>query len=201
MLKQIFDYLFSLSGLILLLPIIFIVSLISMISQGFPVLFFHQRLGKDGISFTMIKFRTMKNGPSLSAKHDITRLTKWGRFLRRTSIDELPVLINVLKGEMSLVGPRPLPIKYLSRFNSFQLNRLNVKPGITGLAQINGRNLLSWDEKFKYDIDYVNEHSFLLDIIIIFKTIKVLFSEKNVKAKDQEIMPEFMGSKSKRDKD
>tara|TARA_B100001750_G_C15479810_1_gene584704 strand:+ start:238 stop:756 length:519 start_codon:yes stop_codon:yes gene_type:complete len=172
-----------------------------MISQGFPVLFFHQRLGKDGISFTMIKFRTMKNGPSLSAKHDITRLTKWGRFLRRTSIDELPVLINVLKGEMSLVGPRPLPIKYLSRFNSFQLNRLNVKPGITGLAQINGRNLLSWDEKFKYDIDYVNEHSFLLDIIIIFKTIKVLFSEKNVKAKDQEIMPEFMGSKSKRDKD
>ena len=201
MAKQIFDFLFSLLGLIVLLPIIFIVALISFINQGFPVLFFHKRLGKDGISFTMIKFRTMKNGPSLSANHDITRLTKWGRLLRKTSIDELPVLINVLKGEMSLVGPRPLPIKYLSRFNSFQLNRLNVKPGITGLAQINGRNLLSWDERFKYDIDYVNEHSFFLDIKIIFKTIIVLVSEKSVRAKDQEIMPEFMGSKSKRDQD
>ena len=201
MVKQIFDFLLSFFGLIVLFPILLIISLISIITQGFPVLFFHERLGKDGNSFTMIKFRTMTNGPSISAEHDSTRLTKWGRFLRQTSIDELPVLINVLKGEMSLVGPRPLPIKYFSRFNSFQLKRLNVKPGITGLAQINGRNLLSWDEKFRYDINYVNDYSFLLDIKIIIKTIIVLLFKKNVRAKDQEIMPEFMGSKSKGDKD
>ena len=199
--KQIFDFLLSFFGLIVLFPILLIISLISIINQGFPVLFFHERLGKDGNSFTMIKFRTMTNEPSISAEHDSTRLTKWGRFLRQTSIDELPVLINVLKGEMSLVGPRPLPIKYFSRFNSFQLKRLNVKPGITGLAQINGRNLLSWDEKFRYDINYVNDYSFLLDIKIIIKTIIVLLFKKNVRAKDQEIMPEFMGSKSKEDKD
>ena len=198
--KQIFDFLLSFFGLIVLLPILLFISLISIISQGFPVLFFHERLGKDGTSFTMIKFRTMINGPSISAEHDSTRLTKWGRFLRQTSIDELPVLINVLKGEMSLVGPRPLPTKYLSRFNSFQLIRFNVRPGITGLAQINGRNLISWDERFRYDINYVNEYSLLLDIKIIFKTMIVLFMKKNVRAKDQEIMPEFMGSKNKGNK-
>ena len=142
----------------------------------------------------MIKFRTMDNELSQSAEHDITRLTPWGRFLRKASIDELPVLINVIKGDMSLVGPRPLPIKYLSRFNSFQKQRMGVKPGITGLAQINGRNQLSWEDRFIYDIEYTKNKSFFLDLKIILKTLFLVISRKNIDSKYQEIMPEFMGT-------
>ena len=182
------------------LPILIIVCLLSLFFQGLPLFFFHDRLGKDEIKFTMIKFRTMSNGESISAEHDITRLTKWGRLLRKTSIDELPVLINVIKGDMSLVGPRPLPVKYLSRFDSFQKKRMKIKPGITGLAQINGRNRLSWDERFNYDIDYIRKRTFLLDLMIIFKTIFLVTYRKNVDGRSQEIMPEFMGSKNNKDK-
>jgi sugar transferase EpsL len=151
-------------------------------------------LGKDGHPFTMVKFRTMDNGHSLSAKHDITRLTSWGRVLRKTSIDELPVLFNVIKGDMSLVGPRPMPTKYLPRFNKSQINRLNVKPGITGLAQVTGRNSLSWEEKFELDVKYVKQNSLIEDLIIIIKTLFTVIKGKDVEASDQEIMPEFMGS-------
>tara|TARA_B100001540_G_C15531561_1_gene517188 strand:- start:303 stop:737 length:435 start_codon:yes stop_codon:yes gene_type:complete len=136
----------------------------------------------------------MDNELSQSAEHDITRLTPWGRFLRKASIDELPVLINVIKGDMSLVGPRPLPIKYLSRFNSFQKQRMGVKPGITGLAQINGRNQLSWEDRFIYDIEYTKNKSFFLDLKIILKTLFLVISRKNIDSKYQEIMPEFMGT-------
>ena len=148
----------------------------------------------------MVKFRSMLNTRSLSAEHDKMRLTKWGRFIRKASIDELPVFLNVLKGEMSLVGPRPLPIKYLSRFNSFQLKRISVKPGITGLAQVEGRNHLSWEERFNYDIKYVENNSFFSDLIIIIRTIIIVLTAKNINAKNQEIMPEFMGSKKKENK-
>ena len=168
---------------------------ISIIFQGFPILFHHERLGRNGQPFTMVKFRTMSNGNSLSAKHDITRLTAWGRVLRRTSIDELPVLFNVIKGEMSLVGPRPMPTKYLPRFNKSQIKRLNVKPGITGLAQVTGRNSLSWEEKFELDVKYVKQNSLIGDLMIILKTLFTVIKGKNVEASDQEIMPEFMGSK------
>ena len=191
---MIFDIVASSIGLIILSPILFIVSLIAIFFQGLPILFFHDRLGKNGNSFKMVKFRTMISGPSISAEHDITRLTKWGRFLRKTSIDELPVLINVIKGDMSLVGPRPLPVKYLTRFNSFQKQRMNIKPGITGLAQIHGRNRLSWEDRFKYDFDYIEKRTFLLDLIIIFKTLFLVAYRKNVDGENQEIMPEFMGS-------
>jgi sugar transferase EpsL len=191
--KRIIDIILSLIGLIILAPIIIATSILSVIFQGLPVFFFHQRLGKNGKLFTLIKLRTMSNGPSLSAKHDITRLTNWGRILRKTSIDELPVLINVLKGEMSLVGPRPLPIKYLQRFNTFQIKRLNVSPGITGLAQINGRNYLSWEKRFEYDVYYVRNRTFLLDIKILFLTVLLVFRGIGISSKDQEIMPEFMG--------
>ena len=155
-------------------------------------------MGKYGKPFYMIKFRTMSNGPSLSAQDDIKRLTKWGRIMRRFSFDELPVLINVIKGQMSLVGPRPLPIKYLPRFDSFQKKRLNVKPGITGLAQINGRNNISWEKRFEYDIEYIDKKTALLDIKIIFKTLYVVISGSGVKSLESEIMPEFEGkNKSK----
>ena len=130
MIKRLFDVFVSILGLLILFPIILIAAVISVISQGFPILFHHERLGRDGHPFTMVKFRTMSNGDSLSAKHDITRLTPWGRVLRRTSIDELPVLFNVIKGDMSLVGPRPMPTKYLLRFNKSQIKRLNVKPAL-----------------------------------------------------------------------
>ena len=194
--KRLFDVLASMIGLIILSPIILIAAVISVISQGFPIFFHHERLGKDGHPFTMVKFRTMDNGHSLSAKHDITRLTPWGRVLRRTSIDELPVLFfNVIKGDMSLVGPRPMPTKYLPRFNASQIKRLNVKPGITGLAQVTGRNSLSWEERFELDVKYVKQNSLIGDLIIILKTLFTVIKGKDVEASDQEIMPEFMGSK------
>lgn len=194
--KRLFDVLASMIGLIILSPIILIAAVISVISQGFPIFFHHERLGRDGFPFTMVKFRTMDNGHSLSAKHDITRLTPWGRVLRRTSIDELPVLFfNVIKGDMSLVGPRPMPTKYLPRFNKSQIKRLNVKPGITGLAQVTGRNSLSWEERFELDVKYVKQNSLIGDLIIILKTLFTVIRGKDVEASDQEIMPEFMGSK------
>ena len=193
--KRLFDVLASMIGLIILSPIILIAAVISVISQGFPIFFHHERLGRDGFPFTMVKFRTMDNGHSLSAKHDITRLTPWGRVLRRTSIDELPVLFfNVIKGDMSLVGPRPMPTKYLPRFNKSQIKRLNVKPGITGLAQVTGRNSLSWEERFELDVKYVKHNSLIGDLIIILKTLFTVIKGKDVEARDQEIMPEFMGS-------
>ena len=196
MIKSGFDIFSSLLGLILLLPIMIVVGIISILYQGFPILFSHERLGKDGRPFTMIKFRTMESGKSLSAEHDIIRLTPWGRVLRRTSIDELPVLFNVIKGDMSLVGPRPMPIKYLSRFNESQILRLKVKPGITGLAQVTGRNSLSWEERFQLDVQYVKHNSFVGDLKIILKTFFIVIKGKNVDAEEQEIMPEFLGSNS-----
>ena len=191
----------SLTGIIILFPLLLLISLLSYFFQGLPILFFHERLGKDGNYFTMIKFRTMENGPSLSAENDVKRLTKWGRILRKWSIDELPVLLNVLKGDMSLVGPRPMPIKYLHRYNSFQKNRMNVKPGITGLAQIYGRNHLTWEERFDYDVKYTETQSLYMDLQIIIKTIMLVIKGVNVEAKNQEIMPEFMGSNHFEDED
>lgn len=200
MLKRIFDIFASLFGLMILSPILLLTALLNYLFQGVPILFFHNRLGKDAIPFTMIKYRTMLKGPSISAENDIKRLTNWGRFLRRWSIDEFTVLYNVLKGDMSIVGPRPLPTKYLDRFNSFQKKRMDVKPGITGLAQIYGRNHLSWEERFVYDVNYINNQSLLLDFLIIIKTVFIVILGKNVKAANQEIMPEFMGSPKPRSK-
>ena len=186
-----------LGPILILLWILIPISILIM--DGRPILFRQVRVGKDGYVFTMVKFRTMTNEPSKNAKHDITRLTIWGRFLRKTSIDELPVLLNVIKGDMSLVGPRPLPVKYLPRFNSFQRKRMTVKPGITGLAQVNGRNHLSWEQRFDFDIDYIRKKSFFLDFFIIIKTLYLVIFLKNVSGKSQEIMPEFMGTDKNKD--
>jgi lipopolysaccharide/colanic/teichoic acid biosynthesis glycosyltransferase len=194
LIKKIFDFILSLIGLFILFPFLLLIALLSFYFQGLPILFFHKRLGKDGSYFSMIKFRTMENGPSLSAENDVERLTKWGRILRKWSIDELPVLLNVLKGDMSIVGPRPMPIKYFKRYNSFQKNRMNVKPGITGLAQIYGRNHLSWEKRFDYDVKYTKNQTFYIDFVILLKTILLVIKGVNVEAKNQEIMPEFMGT-------
>ena len=193
LLKIFFDVVISFFALLVFSPLIIIISIISYTIQGLPIFFVHERLGINGRPFKMIKLRTMKNGPSLSAKSDEKRLTEWGRFLRKTSIDEIPVFINVLKGNMSMVGPRPLPIKYLSRFNNTQILRLNVKPGITGLAQINGRNEISWEDRFKLDIKYVNNNSVFIDFKIMILTFIIVFKGIGIKSKESEIMPEFFG--------
>lgn len=177
MLKRVFDIIASLMGLILLLPVILITAILVRTKLGSPIFFTQDRVGKDNKIFKMIKFRTMSDerdeyGELLSDEY---RLTSFGKFLRSTSIDELPELINVLKGDMSLVGPRPLLQEYIPLYSKEQIRRHDVLPGLTGWAQVNGRNSISWCDKFKLDVWYVDNQSFILDIKIIFMTIlKVL---------------------------
>jgi lipopolysaccharide/colanic/teichoic acid biosynthesis glycosyltransferase len=163
--------------------------------MGLPVIFKQNRLGLNTKAFTFYKFRTMTNNNDEKGTllPDKDRLTNFGKFLRRTSIDELPSFINVLKGDMSLVGPRPLLMEYLDRYSSDQAHRHDVKPGITGLAQIKGRNTLSWEEKFKYDIHYVDNHNIFLDLKILFLTVLFVLRFKGISPNNQEIMPEFRG--------
>jgi lipopolysaccharide/colanic/teichoic acid biosynthesis glycosyltransferase len=193
--KRPFDIIISLIALTIFTPLLFLISIAILVFDGFPVIFVQPRLGKDKEQFNIVKFRTMNVGESKSSENDERRQTLLGKFLRKSSLDELPVLINVLKGEMSLVGPRPLLIKYSKRFNSFQNRRHEVLPGITGLAQIKGRNQISWEEKFIYDVQYIDEHNFLLDIKILFKTMNPILFFKGTSPKGQDIMSEFMGSK------
>ena len=164
LLKRLLDLSFGLIILLFITPAIITICLASIMIHGFPIFFIHERLGLNGKPFKMIKFRSMLVGPSISAEDDVKRITKLGRLLRKTSLDEVPVLLNVIKGDMSLVGPRPMPLKYLKRFNDNQIKRLNIKPGITGLAQISGRNNLSWEKKFSLDIKYLSKKSFSFDI-------------------------------------
>lgn len=166
---------------------------------GSPVIFKQERPGKDGKIFTMYKFRSMtnakdKNGNLLS---DAERLPKFGKILRSTSLDELPEMWNVLKGDMSLVGPRPLLVKYLDKYNDFQKRRHDVKPGLTGWAQVNGRNTISWEEKFRYDVEYTEKYSFLMDLKIIFLTIKKVLLKEGISQVGEVTMEEFKGNKYK----
>ena len=163
---------------------------------GEPVFFTQERPGKDGKPFKMIKFRSMrdavdKNGNPLP---DSERLTPFGKKLRATSLDELPELWNVLKGEMSLVGPRPLLMSYLPLYNEFQNRRHEMRPGVTGWAQVNGRNALSWDEKFAHDIWYIDHYSFWLDMKILFLTVKKVFIKEGISAEGEATMPYFTGN-------
>ena len=193
--KRVVDLILSIFTLILFFPLISVMSIISFIAQGNPIFFIHKRIGLNRKPFNMVKFRTMKLGPSISASDDEKRITKWGRFLRTYSIDELPTIYNVLKGNMSFVGPRPLPVKYLDRFSEIELNRFLTKPGITGLAQIKGRNKTTWRARFKYDLFYLKKKSVFLDLKIILKTIFLVLIKKGTSSYDSEIMPEFLGSK------
>ena len=189
MIKRLFDIVFSSIILIVSTPVLIIISLLILFVDGRPILFLQKRSGKNQIPFTFLKFRTMKNNQNME---ELDRITPIGNFLRKTSLDEFPSFFNVLVGHMSVVGPRPLLERYLPRYNKYQIRRLEVKPGITGLAQINGRNNLLWNEKFTFDVEYVDDHSLILDLKIISSTIKQVLVARGVKTENQGIMPEFL---------
>lgn len=193
--KRAFDIVLSGILLVLLAPVLAVLALIVRWQLGIPVLFRQTRPGKDAQPFEMLKFRSMRdirdcNGRSLS---DAERLTSFGRFLRSTSLDELPELWNVLKGDMSLVGPRPLLMEYLPLYSAEQARRHEVRPGITGWAQVNGRNALSWEEKFRLDIWYIDNRSFRLDMKIIALTVAKVLSRSGIAADGEATMPRFTG--------
>ena len=194
--KRIFDILFALIGLILLSPIFLICAILIRINLGSPIFFKQKRIGKKNKEFEMIKFRTMKNAFDKKGKAlpDSERMTKLGKILRSLSLDELPEFINILKGDMSLIGPRPLLVEYLPLYNKEQIKRHNVTPGLTGWAQVNGRNNLKWSEKFELDVWYVENWSLWIDIKIFFMTFYKVFKREGINQEGQETMEFFNGS-------
>lgn len=196
MIKRIFDILIAALSTVLLAPAIILVALQIKRNIGSPVLFKQERPGKNGKPFHMIKFRTMTDELDSNGdlREDSERMTKLGTFLRATSLDELPELWNVLKGDMSLVGPRPLLTEYLDLYTAEQARRHEVRPGITGWAQVNGRNAISWEDKFKLDVWYVNNRTFWLDIKILFLTIKKVFYRDGISADGHVTIEKFRGS-------
>lgn len=180
--KRPLDFLLSLLALIVLSPILLIVAVLVRIKLGSPVIFKQQRPGLNGEIFNMYKFRTMTNAKDENGKllPDEKRLTKFGRLLRKTSLDELPELVNILKGDMSIVGPRPLAVQYLPYYSEKEMHRHDVKPGLSGLAQVNGRNSVMWEEKFAYDLKYVNNITFFNDIKIIFLSVKTALMREGI---------------------
>lgn len=193
--KRIFDIFFSGTVLIVLAPLFFIIAVIIVFFQGGPILFKQERLGLRHLNFKIIKFCSMTNKTNLTGEllSDELRTTKLGRFLRTTSLDELPGFWNVFKGEMSVVGPRPLPVKYKNLYTPQQDKRHQIKPGITGWAQINGRNNLSWNDKFLLDIWYLENQSFLLDLKIILLTIYKVVLTKDITPNNKKSVDEFLG--------
>jgi len=194
--KRLFDIIASMVVLVVLSPIILLLIVGLAFSQSGRVFFRQQRPGLNGEIFTVIKFKTMSDLKDQKGEllPDAERLTKIGRFVRKTSLDELPQLFNVLAGKMSLVGPRPLLVEYLTKYSKWQMRRHEVKPGITGWAQVNGRNSLTWDQKFAYDIWYVDNCSFLLDLKIILTTIKRVFEQKGISADGHATAVKFNGN-------
>ena len=198
MTKRLFDFFASFFGLLLLSPVFLVLAWAIRRKLGSPVFFRQVRPGKDGKPFKMIQFRTMRDAVDASGQPlpDSERMTPFGSFLRSTSLDELPELWNVLKGDMSLVGPRPLLMEYLPLYSQTQYRRHEVRPGISGWAQVNGRNALSWDDKFKLDVWYVDNHTFGLDLKVLFLTVKKVVSRDGIAAADEVTMSKFTGSKS-----
>lgn len=194
--KRIFDLLASLTALLLLLPVLLIVSLCIMIFIGRPILFSQDRPGKGEQIFKMYKFRSMSNQRDSNGNllPDEQRLGRFGKLLRSTSLDELPALFNVIKGDMSLVGPRPLLVEYLPLYNPQQAKRHSVKPGITGWAQVNGRNAISWQKKFELDVEYVKNRSFALDLKILFMTVQKVFKREGITQAEHVSSEKFNGS-------
>lgn len=196
--KRLTDIILSMLGLIVLSPVIAVVAWRIRSKLGAPVLFCQVRPGLNGKPFGMIKFRTMRDAVDAAGNllPDAERMTPFGSFLRSSSLDELPELWNVLKGDMSLVGPRPLLMEYLSLYSPEQHRRHEVRPGVTGWAQVNGRNTLSWDERFKLDVWYVDNRSFWLDLKVIFLTVKKVLVRDGISAQGEATMTKFTGGKS-----
>jgi len=194
--KRTLDLFLGIPLLILIIPLMGLVAAMILLWLGNPVLFKQLRPGKNNVSFILYKFRTMSEEYDSSGRllSDDLRISKLGKFLRKLSLDELPELFNVLKGDMSLIGPRPLLMQYLDRYTPEQARRHEVKPGITGWAQVNGRNAITWEEKFKYDVWYVDNLSFWLDLKIIFMTIIKVIKGEGINQPGQATMDEFMGS-------
>ena len=201
--KRILDFLLSFIAIVLLSPIWIVIAILVKIKLGSPIIFRQDRPGKGESIFHMYKFRSMtderdKNGELLP---DEMRLTTFGKILRSTSLDELPELFNILKGDMSIVGPRPLLVKYLPLYTEEQKRRHLVKPGITGLAQVNGRNAISWESKFEFDCEYVRRVTFIGDLKIVFKTISTVFRREGISSGTSETMEEFTGTPIKGEND
>lgn len=194
--KRIFDLIVALFFLLVFSPLLLTIALLVRVKLGSPVLFCQERPGLQGDVFRLYKFRSMTDDRDTAGLllPDSRRLTPFGRFLRSSSLDELPALWNVFKGEMSLVGPRPLLVEYLPLYSEEETRRHNVRPGITGWAQVNGRNAISWSEKFKFDVWYVDNQSFLLDLKILLLTVKKVFIREGISADGQATMEKFTGS-------
>lgn len=194
--KRILDIISSLLAIIILSPLLAVTAVLVKTKLGSPVLFKQERPGKDEKIFTLMKFRTMtderdENGELLP---DEVRLTKFGKFLRSTSIDELPELFNILKGDMSVIGPRPLLVEYIPRYNEHQHRRHEVRPGLSGWAQVNGRNSISWEEKFDLDVEYVDNYSFATDVKILFMTVLNVLKKEGISSETSATMEVFMGT-------
>jgi lipopolysaccharide/colanic/teichoic acid biosynthesis glycosyltransferase len=198
-LKRLLDVIVAAAALLLLSPVILVTAAAIAIALGSPVLFRQERPGLHGKPFMMLKFRSMRDAADRHGNPlpDADRLTPFGRMLRASSLDELPSLWNVLVGEMSLVGPRPLLMEYLPLYSAEQARRHQVRPGLTGLAQVSGRNALSWDEKFALDVWYVDHRSFMLDLKILFRTVLKVVSRHGINADGEATMPKFQGSRSR----
>lgn len=197
-LKRLLDIILSIVGISFFIPILLLISIIIRLRLGNPIFFLQERTGLNGQLFKLIKFRTMTNELDTNGNllSDSKRVTKLGLFLREYSLDELPQFFNVLKGNMSIVGPRPLLPEYLNLYNSEQSKRHNVKPGITGWSQIKGRNSINWEEKLKFDVWYVQNKSFFLDIKIIIMTLIIVLKKKGISPKKGIFMPKFKGDKN-----
>ena len=197
--KRVFDFILSLTAIIILSPVLLLLTVIGAIKMGGNPFFTQDRPGKDGKVFKLVKFKSMNNKRDERGEllPDEKRLTSYGQFIRNTSLDELPELINILKGDMAIVGPRPLLVRYLTRYNKTQARRHEVRPGLTGLEQVNGRNAISWEEKFRYDVEYVDNLSLLLDIKIILKTALKVIKRDGISSESSATMEEFMGQQGK----
>ena len=197
--KRVFDLVLTIVGGVLFSPLFIVIAILVLVIHGWPIIFKQQRPGYLGKPFMLYKFRTMKDLRDSKGLElpDESRLTTFGLFLRGTSLDELPELYNVLRGEMSLVGPRPLLMQYLERYSQEQMQRHNVRPGITGWAQVNGRNNLTWEEKFAMDVWYVDNWSLYLDVKIIFRTFGAVMRREGISQPGQATTEEFMGTKAK----
>ena len=197
--KRVFDFILSLTAIIILSPVLLLLTVIGAFLMGGNPFFTQERPGKDCKIFKLVKFKSMNNKRDERGEllPDEKRLTSYGQFIRNTSLDELPELINILKGDMAIVGPRPLLVRYLTRYSKTQARRHEVRPGLTGLAQVNGRNAISWEEKFRYDVEYVDNLSLMLDIKIILMTVLKVVKRDGISSENSATMEEFMGQQGK----